>query len=50
MVEARGVVLMTVLAALVLLGLLAFAASSFSPDAIREQACRSDRLPASDCS
>lgn len=49
MVEARGVVLMTVLAALVLLGLLAFAASAFSPDAIREQACRNDQLSASDC-
>jgi Tfp pilus assembly protein PilX len=49
MVEARGVVLMTVLAALVLLGLLAFAASSFSPEAIRDQACQGDRLSASDC-
>lgn len=49
MVEARGVVIATVLAAAALLSLLAMAASTFSPDAIREQACRNGDLTSADC-
>lgn len=49
MVEARGVVVATVLTALVVLGLLAFAASTVLPSTLREQACQSGELPASEC-
>ena len=49
MVEARGVVIATILVAVVLLGLLGLAASSFSPATIRQQACESKQLPASEC-
>ncbi|MEO8107429.1 MAG: hypothetical protein ABI720_08930 [Actinomycetes bacterium] len=49
MVEARGVVIATILVALILLGLLGLAASSFSPETIRQQACESKQLPASEC-
>ena len=49
MVEARGVVIATILVALILLGLLGVAASSFSPSTIRQQACESKQLPASEC-
>jgi Tfp pilus assembly protein PilX len=48
-VEARGVVIATVLAALVVLGLLAYAASVFMPSTIQEQACRSGQVSASEC-
>jgi len=48
-VEARGVVIATILVALILLGLLGVAASSFSPSTIRQQACESKQLPASEC-
>ncbi|MCZ3388595.1 MAG: hypothetical protein LH645_05620 [Actinomycetia bacterium] len=49
MVEARGVVIATALAALLVLGLLAFAASTLMPNTIRQQACQSVQLPASEC-
>ena len=49
MVEARGVVIATVLAALVVLGLLAYAASALIPSTMRQQACQSGQLPASEC-
>ncbi len=49
MVEARGVVIATILVALILLGLLGLAASIFSPTSIRQQACESKQLPASEC-
>ena len=49
MVEARGVVIATILVALILLGLLGVAASTFSPSAIRQQACESKQLPTSEC-
>jgi Tfp pilus assembly protein PilX len=48
-VEARGVVIATVLAALVVLGLLAYAASALMPSTIQEQACRTGQAPASEC-
>jgi Tfp pilus assembly protein PilX len=48
-VEARGVVIATILAALVLFGLLGLAASSFSPSAIKQQACETGQLSASEC-
>jgi hypothetical protein len=48
-VEARGVVIATILVALVLLGVLGLAASSFSPATIRQQACETKQLPASEC-
>ncbi len=49
MVEARGVVIATILVVLVLLGILGLAASSFSPATIRQQACEGQQLPASEC-
>lgn len=49
MVEARGVVVATVLAALVVLGLVAYAASTLLPNTLKQQACQSGQLPASDC-
>lgn len=49
MVEARGVVIATVLAALMVLSLVAYAASSLLPSTIRQQACQSGNLPASEC-
>jgi Tfp pilus assembly protein PilX len=48
-VAARGVAIATILVALVLLGLLGLAASSFSPATIKQQACESKQLPASEC-
>ncbi len=49
MVEARGVVIATILVAMVLLGLLGLAASSFSPANIQQQACDTRQLPTSEC-
>ncbi len=49
MVEARGVLIATVLAALVLIGLLGMAVYRYAPHTIREQACQSGQLPASQC-
>lgn len=49
MVEARGVVIATVLAALVVLGLLAFAASTIMPSTLRQEACTNGQLPAAEC-
>ncbi|MEO8108189.1 MAG: hypothetical protein ABI720_12830 [Actinomycetes bacterium] len=49
MVEARGVVIATVMAALVVLGLLAFAASTILPSTLRQQACQSGQIPKSEC-
>ena len=49
-VEARGVVVATMLAALVLIALLGLAVHRFSPAAIQEQACQAGQLPASECS
>jgi hypothetical protein len=49
MVEARGVLIATVLAALVLIGLLGMAVQRYSPHSIQEQACKSGQLPATQC-
>jgi len=49
MVEARGVVIATILAALVLVGLLGMAVQRYSPHTIQDEACRSGQLPASQC-
>jgi hypothetical protein len=49
MVEARGVVITTILAALVLVGLLGLAVQRYSPTAIQDEACKSGQLPASQC-
>jgi hypothetical protein len=49
MVEARGVLIATVLAALVMIGLLGLAVYRYAPHAIEQQACRSGQLPASQC-
>ena len=49
MVEARGVVVITVLTALVVLGLLAFAASTMMPSTFAQRACQTGELPASEC-
>ena len=49
MVEARGVVIATVLAALLLIGLLGLAVHRYSPAALHEQACKSGQLSAADC-
>lgn len=49
MVEARGVLIATILAALVMVGLVAYAAVAFSPTNLREQACEAGELPASQC-
>jgi Tfp pilus assembly protein PilX len=49
MVEARGVLIATILAALMLVGLLGLAAQRFAPHSIQEQACTSKQLPASQC-
>ena len=49
MVEARGVVIATVLAALVLVGLLGMAVQRYSPHSIQDEACQSGQLPASQC-
>lgn len=49
MVEARGVLIATVLAALVMVGLVAYAAITFAPQDLREQACESGELPISQC-
>lgn len=49
MVEARGVVIVTVLAALVVLGLLAFAASNVMPHNFSQRACQTGELPESQC-
>jgi FlaG/FlaF family flagellin (archaellin) len=48
-VEARGVVIATILAALIVLGLVAFAASTIMPSTLRDQACQSGQLPDSQC-
>ena len=48
-VEARGVVIVTVLTALVVLGLLAFAASTVMPSTFGQRACQTGELPASEC-
>jgi hypothetical protein len=48
-VEARGVLIATVLAALVMVGLVAYAAITFAPSDLREQACEAGDLPASQC-
>lgn len=48
-VEARGVVIATMMAALVVLGLLGFAASALMPNTIQDQACRTGQLAASEC-
>ena len=49
MVEARGVVIATILATLVLVGLLGMAVQRYSPHAVQDEACRSGQLPASQC-
>jgi len=48
-VEARGVVIATVLAALVLIGLLGMAVQRYSPHALQDEACKTGQLPASHC-
>ena len=49
MVEARGVVLATVLAALMLVGLLAVAVYRHTPAALKDQACENGQLSAAQC-
>jgi Tfp pilus assembly protein PilX len=49
MVEARGVLIATVLAALLVIGLLGMAVQRYSPHAIQEQACKNGELPVSQC-
>jgi hypothetical protein len=49
MVEARGVLIATVLAALLVVGLLGMAVQRYSPHTIKEQACRNGELPVSQC-
>ncbi|HEX5016188.1 MAG TPA: hypothetical protein VFX15_01210 [Actinomycetes bacterium] len=49
MVEARGVVIATMLAALVLVGLLGMAVYRYSPEAISQQACEDGHLSAAQC-
>jgi hypothetical protein len=49
MVEARGVLIATVLAALLVIGLLGMAVQRYSPHAIPEQACKNGELPVSQC-
>lgn len=49
MVEARGVVIATLLAALLVLGLVAYGAFTLLPSTLRQQACQSGQLPDSEC-
>ena len=49
MVEARGVIVATMLTTLLVIGLLAVAVHRFSPDSLRQEACQAGQLPVSDC-